>query len=504
MAAEVSRRQLLTGGAAGLGMAGAAAGGALGAGWRPFSEPSSGRTATPQREPVEASGGNGMNAVIIILDELRADHIGAYGSSVRTPNIDAFASSATRFTRPHAEAMPTVPVRRAVHTGLRSFPFRGWEPWADLPSEPGWQPIGSDEATLAEMLGQVGYTGLAIADTPFYFRPSMNLHRGYSTYRFARGQGFDAQGVAGTVSPERAAGYLAPQQRDPEWSWYDSVRKYLSEALTWQSEDDWPGARLFADAAATIRKLREAQPFLLVIDTFETHSPYWPPPPYRSMYGEDGGDVEPIQPMYGRSDYLSDAEIRRTDQLYSGEITFTDRWLGRVFDALDESGLDENTLVILATDHGILLGGENDHHTIGKPSTMLLPGVTDIALVARHPEKGAGSTSDAFAGTQDITPTVLANLDVSINRPLDGADMLDPQSAVARRDAVTMIYSRSLWARDEQYTLLATDYGDEKYLYDRTRDPNFTTNLAGDKPDVVERLWKHILADAGGEIPRYD
>lgn len=497
MAGEVSRRQLLTGGAAGLGLAGAAAGGAVGAGWRPFDD------GDTERKPVTASGGNGMNVMIVIIDEVRADHLGAYGSSVKTPNIDALARSGVRFTRPYAESMPTVPVRRAVHTGLRSFPFRNWQPWPGLPQAPGWQPIGSDQSTLSEILEQVGYTRVAIADTPYYFRPSMNLNRGFASYSFARGQGFDAHGLPRLVAPEVAAKYLAAHQRDPQWGWYESACKYLADALQWEKEDDWPGARLCNEAATTLGKLREMQPFLLVLDTFETHSPYYPPPAYRSMYGDTETDFEPILPTYGSSDYLTEAQIQRTDELYSGEITFTDKLLGRVFGALRDNGLEENTLVFFLTDHGTLLGGSDDHKQIGKPGDMLFPGLTDIALIARHPEKGNGTTSEAFAGTHDIVPTALANLDVSIDQPLDGADMLDPRSAVAERDYATMIYANNLWARDGRYTLIAPDYGANKQLYDRVQDPHFKRDLASDKPEIVDRLWGRVRADAGGSIPRY-
>lgn len=495
MAPELTRRQLLTGGAAGLGLAGAAAGGAVGAGWRPLKD--------TDLERATARGGNGMNIMIVILDEVRADHLGAYGSSVHTPNIDALAGSGVRFTRPYAESMPTVPVRRAVHTGLRSFPFRDWEPWPGLPWAPGWQPIPTHQTPLAEILVQVGYTTVAVADTPYYFRPSMNLNRGYASFRWTRGQGFDPHGLPGLTSPEVAARYLAPEQRDPNWSWYQSARKYLADALQWQKEEDWPGARLFSSAAETLGKLRELQPFLLVVDTFETHSPYLPPEPFRTMYGDSIGDFEPILPTYGSSDYLTQAQIRRTDELYSAEITFTDKWLGRVFDVLHDKGLDENTLVFFVTDHGTLLGGSDDHNAIGKPGNMLFPGLTDIALIARHPQKGAGTTSDSFAATHDIVPTALASADVSIDQPLDGADMLDPGSAVAGRDYATMIYASNLWAKDDRYTLIAPDYGAQKYLYDRIEDPLCMINVAGKYPDVVRRLWDRIQADAGGDIPHY-
>ncbi|MGH3318690.1 MAG: sulfatase-like hydrolase/transferase [Streptosporangiaceae bacterium] len=81
-----------------------------------------------------------MNVVLLIIDSLRADHVGAYGSSVHTPNLDAFARGATVFTRAHPDALPTIPVRRAVHTGLRTYPCRQWERLQGNPAIPGGSP----------------------------------------------------------------------------------------------------------------------------------------------------------------------------------------------------------------------------------------------------------------------------------------------------------------------------------------------------------------------------
>ncbi|MGH3499525.1 MAG: sulfatase family protein, partial [Nocardioidaceae bacterium] len=461
---------------------------AVGAAWRPETE------APVRPATAKARGGNDMNVVILVVDQTRADHVGAYGSSVRTPNIDALARSGTRFTRPHPESMPTVPVRRAIHTGLRSYPFRDWRPWKGLPDAPGWQPIPQDQTTLAEMLGQVGYTCLVLADTPYYMRPGMNFHYG-AAFRWTRGQGFDGYGLPGLFPKKQLARYSFPHH------WTKAVRSYLADALNWDDESQWPAARLYSGAAAAVGQLKQVRPFLLVIDTFEPHGPYFPPPAYRTMYGEDRGEVEPIVPHYGKADYLSEAELARMDQLYSGEITFTDRWMGRVLDALHTHGLADTTLVFLVSDHGVLLG---EHNLVGKPEEGLYPGMTDIMLIARHPERGHGTTSDVLAATHDITPTVLANLDVRLQRQLDGGDMFDHRSAVAKRTYATSLDTRALWARDSRYTLIAPHYGAHKRLFDHAADPSLNRNIASRRPKVVDRLWDHIITDAGGHLPRYD
>ena len=74
-------------------------------------------------------GGSRMNVIMVILDSLRKDHIGAYGNSnIKTPNMDAFARESLRFERAYPESLPTIPARRSIHTGLRTWPFRNWVP----------------------------------------------------------------------------------------------------------------------------------------------------------------------------------------------------------------------------------------------------------------------------------------------------------------------------------------------------------------------------------------
>src|SRR3712207_2559860 len=130
-----------------------------------------------------------MNVVVVILDSLRKDHIGAYGNPwIKTPNLDALARESLRFSRAYPESLPTICARRAIHTGKRSFPFK------DRPSEQanapsyGWLPIPPDQPTLAETLEAAGYQTMLVTDTYHQFRPPMDFNRGFKAYRWIRGQ----------------------------------------------------------------------------------------------------------------------------------------------------------------------------------------------------------------------------------------------------------------------------------------------------------------------------
>ena len=100
-----------------------------------------------------------MNVILVILDSLRKDHIGVYGNEqIKTPNLDAVAKESLRFGRAYPESLPTLCARRAIHTGMRTWPFRNF---VRLPGETfqpaGWQPIPEQQTTLSETLFASGF-----------------------------------------------------------------------------------------------------------------------------------------------------------------------------------------------------------------------------------------------------------------------------------------------------------------------------------------------------------
>jgi hypothetical protein len=99
-------------------------------------------------------GGSKVNVVVVMVDSLRRDHVGAYGNDwIKTPNLGALAKESLLFTRPYPESIPTIPARRAIHTGVRTWPFRDWHPVSDDGFKPyGWAPVPEDQTVLAEVL----------------------------------------------------------------------------------------------------------------------------------------------------------------------------------------------------------------------------------------------------------------------------------------------------------------------------------------------------------------
>jgi arylsulfatase A-like enzyme len=441
-----------------------------------------------------------MNVVLIIIDSLRKDHVGAYGNSwIKTPSLDAFARESLRFTRAYPESLPTICARRAIHTGFRTFPYK------DRPSEQrhapayGWLPIPREQATLAETLEARGYQTMLVTDTYHQFRPPMDFNRGFDTCYWIRGQEKDHyRPILPASDEEIRERYLLHGEAL-------KARQYLANTRDRETEEDWFAPRVFLRATEFLEAASKREPFFLVVDNYDPHEPWDPPEKYTSLYYPDGFDgPEPFTSIYGRDDYLTERQLRRMRALYAGEVTMVDHWLGRFLDRMDELDLFENTLLILLSDHGHALG---EHGYTGKPHYALWPELTDIVFMIRHPEgKGAGETSDYYASTHDVAPTILGFLGVEPVQPMEGQDlsMLLEGRGPEQRPHFTLGYSEFVWARDEGYAMFGRNDGEEAKLYDLLADPKMDSDVAAKRPDVVRRMFdKYVIGDAGGPLPTY-
>jgi arylsulfatase A-like enzyme len=444
-----------------------------------------------------------MNVILVILDSLRKDHVGAYGNNwIKTPNLDALSKESLRFIRPYPESIPTIPARRAIHTGLRTWPFRNWDPPPGETFMPaGWQRIPEDQTTLSEVLFNNDFHTVLLSDTEHLFKATMNFQRGFMVYDWIRGQERDRFRPTMTVPEEEVAKRVVPGNSR---SMVDKVRQYVANTAERESEEDWFAPRVFTMASEFLRTAERGQPFFLVVDCFDPHEPWDPPQEYISRYDEGYDGPEPIVPEYSDAGWISDRELERMRALYSAEVTMVDRWLGKFLDDLDSASFAQDTLLLLLSDHGVALG---EHNATGKPFWALWPELTDIVFYIRHPEgKGAGQTSDYYASTHDVAPTILGFLGIEPQKPMDGTDLsviLDGGEPDPR-EHFTLGYDEYVWTRDESYVMVSRNDGKEARLYDLRVDPAMNRDLAGEQPDVVKQMFEgYVLEDAGGPLPRY-
>ncbi|HEV3477267.1 MAG TPA: sulfatase [Rubrobacteraceae bacterium] len=327
--------------------------------------------------------GGETNVVLIILDTLRKDHVGAYGNSwIKTPNLDALARESLRFTRAYPESLPTICARRAIHTGMRTWPFRDWHRYKGVGVNLwGWQPIPEDQTTLAEILKANGYETLLVTDNLQQYDASMNFQRGFDAFDYIRGQTTDPYRPLWTYPPENVRRTLVRHDSLGPGS-LPYFFQYFANTAYRKSEEDWFAPQVFSRASEFLEATKEGQPFFLVVDGYDPHPPWDPPEKYVALYDDGYDGLEPYTPAEGHIDRFTERQVERMRNLYSAETTMADRWLGKFLDKMDELGLFENTLLVFISDHGFAHG---EHGIVGKPPSALWPEVTDIAFFIRHP-----------------------------------------------------------------------------------------------------------------------
>lgn len=449
------------------------------------------------------SGGSRMNVILVILDSLRKDHVGVYGNDwIQTPTLDALSKESLRFTRSYPESIPTIPARRALHTGIRTWPFRNWIPQKGETFFPaGWQRIPEDQVTLSETLKPEGFNTALITDTQHMFKASMNFQRGFDVFDYIRGQERDSYRSPLRVSEDQVDRYTVSGN---DTSMRAKVRQYLANTADRRTEEDYFAPQVFLRAAEYLEVAREAQPFFLVVDSFDPHEPWDPPQKYVDLYDDGYRGPEPVVPNYSDDGWIEGRQLERMRALYAGMVTMTDHWLGNFLNRVDDLGLMDSTLLMVLSDHGISLA---EHGATGKVDWALWPELTDVPFFIRHPEgKGAGETSDFYASTHDIAPTVLSQLNVQPQQPMEGQDLsviLDGGSPEPRSH-FTLGYNNYVWTRDDRYVMFCRNDGADAKLYDLENDPDMNEDIAGQESGRAERMFEeYVLADAGGPLPQY-
>jgi arylsulfatase A-like enzyme len=453
--------------------------------------------------------GEAPNLLLVIVDSIRADHLGSYGRrNAHTPNLDALATESLRFTSVYPEAFPTGPARATIYGGRRIFPFANWTaPPPDMPKTPGWQAIPAQN--MVTTLRAAGwFTALAV-DTPWVLVGSQKpfqqaLHR----YVPIEGQTGTVTRPASLISDAELARWVPPKILTSSSA--SKMRQYLANQVGRRSEQDYLPARVFTAGMQLLDECnRQGKPWALMLDCFDPHEPWDPPDKYVQLHG---GSVSrawnPGTVLNGTTatNGLGAADVAQMKALYRAELSMADHWFGNFMQRFTELELERETLILFLSDHGFLLG---ERGYVAKMATQCHPELIHVPLMIRHPEgRGAGKTTDYFTQTQDVAPTLLAG--ATVQRPgfMDGVNLLPlldgKASRLRRRTYVTGAYSSIVFARDRRWSYMSDNQNDDPRLYDHRRDPRELRDVADRSPGQVHKMYAGMVRrDAGGPLPDF-
>ena len=444
-----------------------------------------------------------MNIVLVCLDSFRADCVGARGlnAAIKTPNLDRLVGEGVLFENAFGEAQPTIQFRRALCTGMRSFPFnRRYDTTGLWPCLPGWHRIPSERPTLAEILLENGYvTGLA-ASSYHLFKPTQDFVRGMAAWDFIRGHEADPWRMGSLDLAELDKWWRPELEADGTPS--PVLIQYLLNNRDRRGPEDYIPARVFSSAIRFIEDNRRNQPFFLWVDSFSPHEPCDPPRQYADAYDPDWN--EDWRPIYCHRPDVSEKIKRRVTAEYYGEVTHVDHHLGRLLDALEACELADDTLVMVLSDHGAELW---DHgHIVKTHHGGRYRHNTEIVCIMRFPgREHAGRRVEGFVLSHDFCPAILSLAGVK-HPPMDGQNLMP--LVAGERDRLRD-YIVTGWSNAQRSTRAAVrtvefayscdcdvDELDE-HLFDLAADPGETRSVAAERPEVTQDLRERLRTYLG-------
>ena len=431
-----------------------------------------------------------MNTILVIIDTLRYDYIGANGNDwIHTPNMDKLAAKSWSFDRSFASSYPTIPHRTDVMTGRYGAPFYPW------------RPLRHDAVTIPEILADAGYRTQLIHDTPHLVNGGHNFDWPFHAWTFIRGAEVDRPWV------DSRSEFPENWQRDPvfdfaDWSAVTENRlipTYARANRKRKKDEDWNTAKLFLTASEWLGDNASRDNFFLWIDCFDPHEPWDVPPEFAMMYDKSPGYDGRIDPrsFLARNDAnLPDAARKRVKAFYAAKVSWVDRWIGELLGTLEETGLAKNTAIVFTADHGTNVG-ERSRFGKGFP-VREQEGHTPLFI--HVPDSGSGRSSVIFQ-PQDLFATIMGLAGLTTPEELDSHDLLPIARSGAQGPRTLALSGRGAdaWSGDpEEIIFTVFDSGWTLEIAAKPEACHLTRlgsleDVAAGHQEIVERLWATAL-----------
>ena len=447
------------------------------------------------------------NILFIVSDQMVAALTGVYGHPVvQTPHLERLAERGVRFEAAYTPFPLCAPGRACFMTGRHASAIGAWDNGALLPA---------DQPTFADYLTKAGYDTVLSGKMHFIgpeqqhgFRMRLNTDIYPADFTWVRPEWIGLKETKGedyeTVMSQRpaynAAGYTGDGVKIDVWH----------NALSYDEETHF---RALEYLRARGRQPDQG-PFMLCASYHHPHEPFWPPQEYWDLY--EGAEIElphfpdNLDETYSMMDRnlnayhgtrrfnLRDPEgLYRLRRAYYGLVTYMDRKVGELLDALEETGLADNTVVIFASDHGDMLG---EKEMVQK--RCFYEWSCRVPLLVAFPDGWkAGTTYQAPVSLLDLLPTFNDLAGLSNPLPHDGVSLI---SLLQTEQPERIVYAQAheavgmpcIMARQGGYKYNYI-HGHQPQLFDLRADPGEWHNLAHEPAHqaTARQLQEAILAN---------
>ncbi len=276
-----------------------------------------------------------MKVIMVMYDSLNRHMLNAYGCKwTKTPNFDRLIERTTVFENMYVGSMPCMPARREFHTGRYNFLHRAWGPLEPF-----------DDSAIELLRKNNIYTHL-VSDHHWYWDDGgCTYHHRYNTWENVRGQEVDRwkPEVSAPKRPKTDKYY-------GQWNRYNAVnRKYMD------TEEKTPQARTFKGGLEFLEKNSSEDNWFLQIETFDPHEPFFTMQKWKDKYLHGWVSPHFDWPKYERVTENPEM-VAHVQYEYAALLTQCDYYLGKILDHMDKENMWGDTMLIVNTDHGFLLG----------------------------------------------------------------------------------------------------------------------------------------------------
>lgn len=406
------------------------------------------------------------NVILISLDTVRADHTSVYGYSRNTtPALAAFARSATTFRNAIASSNYTLPSHTSMFTGLYAGVHGNYEPDTG-------ETLSPRDTTLAEALFQRGYATMSVVSNAPFLGHGFGLDRGFE--------------------------YLdARYEDDVRYSPRDALLQLgLGMPIVQRRRAD----EIEAESSALIRRAaQKRRPFFLFVNFMDAHAPYPAPRKWATAFPGRRSDADTerlvgdsmAEMLRGKPPNLAPAIRDHLISQYDGAIAFVDQNVGSLIATLKETGIWDDTIVIITSDHGEAFG---DKGFIGHGYSLYQDAIR-IPLVIKFPHQAAASARDEPVALTDLFATILEATATTPSHPHFGLSLSGPlpPSRVVFSEGFTTVKDRNGVLRaavTSRYKLI--EEPGTAHFFDLVDDPDEHNDLAAHAPSVSRQLHEGI------------
>jgi len=334
-----------------------------------------------------------MRVIMVMFDSLNRHMLPAYGcNDIIAPNFKRLQERTMTFDQCYVGSMPCMPTRRELHTGRHNFLHRSWGP------------IEPFDDSMPEILKKNGIYSHLVTDHHHYWHEGgSTYHTKYSTFDLVRGQ--EADPWKAEVEQPIMTDYINARPQDI------INRKYI------KTIEDHFQTRVFNGGLEFLDKNHLQNNWFLQIESFDPHEPFFSHPTFNALY-PDGYDAMNFDwPIYHEVTETQE-QIEHLINQYKALLTMCDSNLGKVLDFMDQHQMWNDTMLIVNTDHGFLLG---DHHWWGKKYPPLYTELSHIPLFIWDPRsKKQNCRSKQIVQPTDLAPTILDFFNLEVPQDMQG------------------------------------------------------------------------------------